>query len=181
MIKILLFLCCFIFVQDNEPVLSWDTSYKLAWTDFKATPNVNDAAVAITASGITFGFSITQTDKGEVVSFTTEVYSHFYPEQSWYKIEQADKHILGHEQLHFDITELYARKFRYRISKLGISNSIRRQLKKIHNDINTELAQMQNKYDNETDYSINFEYQAKWKIDIDAQLATFSKYKSSSK
>lgn len=177
-IKVFLFLCCLVCTQDNEPVLSWQETYKLTWADFKAKPNLNDAAVAITASGITFGFSVTQTNKGDVLSFNTEVYSHFYPEQSWYKIEKANAHILEHEQLHFDITELYARKFRYRISKLKVSNSIRKQLKKTHNAINTELAQMQNRYDNETDYSRNFESQAKWKNFVNTELNKLSKYKS---
>lgn len=178
MVRILLIFLCFFCVQKDEPVLSWDASYKLSWLDFKAKPNMNDGAVAITASGITFGFSITQTDKNEVVSFTTDVHAHFYPEASWYKIERADNHILGHEQLHFDITELYARKFRYQISQLDISNSIRKQLKKTHNTINTELSQMQTKYDNETDYSRNFESQAKWDVFVNAELDKYSKYKS---
>ena len=137
MIRILLLLSCLVFVQNDEPVLSWNESYKLSWQDFKAKPNTNDSAVAITASGITFGFSIRQTDKKEVVSFSSEVHAHFYPEQSWYKIEQVDNHILGHEQLHFNITELFARKFRYRIGQVKLSNSVRVELKKIHNDINS--------------------------------------------
>ena len=178
MVRILLLFLCFVCVQDDEPVLSWNESYQLSWSDFKAKPNNNVSAVAITASGITFGFSIRQTDKNEVVSFTSEVQAHFYPEQSWYKMERADNHILGHEQLHFNITELYARKFRYRISQLKVSNSVKGQLKKTHIDINAELSQMQNKYDNETDYSINFESQATWKTFMDAELNKFSKYKS---
>jgi len=177
-IRILLLLSCLVFVQNDEPVLSWNESYKLSWQDFKAKPNTNDSAVAITASGITFGFSIRQTDKKEVVSFSSEVHAHFYPEQSWYKIEQVDNHILGHEQLHFNITELFARKFRYRIGQVKLSNSVRVELKKIHNDINSELSQMQNKYDTETDYSRNFESQSKWKIYVNAELNEYSKYKS---
>ena len=139
---------------------------------------MSDGAVAITASGITFGYSIRQTEKNEVVSFTSEVDAHYYPEQSWYKAEQADNHILGHEQLHFDITELFARKFRYRISQLKVSNNVKGQLKKIHKDIITELSKMQNKYDNETDYSRNFESQATWETFMIAELKKFIKYKS---
>jgi len=177
-IRILLLLSCLVFVQNDEPVLPWNETYKLTWLYFKAKPNMNDSAVAITASGITFGFSIRQTDKKEVVSFSSEVQAHFYPDQSWFKIEQADDPILGHEQLHFDITELYARKFRCRISLVKLSNRVRVELNKIHNDINAELSQMQNKYDNETDYSRNFEAQSKWRIYVDAELNEYSKYKS---
>ncbi|WP_339895218.1 DUF922 domain-containing protein [uncultured Algibacter sp.] len=178
MIRILLLLCCLGFVQNDEPVLSWNETYNLTWQDFKAKPNTNDSAVAITASGITFGFSIRQTDNNDVLSFSSEVHAQFYPEQSWYKTEQADAHILEHEQLHFDITELYARIFRYRIRQIKISNSVRRQLKKIHNDIEIELSQMQNKYDSETDYSRKFQAQSIWKIYVDTELNNYSKYKS---
>lgn len=178
MIRILLLLCCLVCFQDDEPVISWNESYKLSWADFKAKPHNHNDAAAITASGITFGFSIRQTDRNQVISFDADVHAHFYPEQSWYKVEVVDDHILSHEQLHFDITELYARKFRYRISQLKVSNNIRKQLKKIHNDINSELSSLQTQYDNETDYSRNYETQAKWQKSIKAELETFSKFKS---
>ncbi|GAA3589397.1 DUF922 domain-containing protein [Flavivirga amylovorans] len=157
--------------------MSWNESYKLSWTDFKDTPDKNTSAVAITASGITFGFSVNMTDN-RVVGFTSDVHAHFYPEKSWYKKEQADNHVLGHEQLHFDITELHARKFRYRIDQVKVSNSVRSQLKTIHNAINKELSQMQNRYDSETNYSRNMEAQTKWKLYIVDELKKFSKYKS---
>jgi hypothetical protein len=177
-IRIFLIICCFLSVQKEEPILSWNISYRLSWDDFKAKPNKTSSTVAITASGITFGFSLTQTDRNEVVSFKTDVHAHFYPEQSWYKMTLADNHVLGHEQLHFDITELFARKFRLRISQLKTSNSIKKELKQGHNNILKELEQMQNKYDNESDYSRNFEAQANWKIYVEAELKKHNQYKS---
>ena len=158
--------------------MSWDASYKLSWTDFRAKPNTNANAVAITASGITFGFSITKTDDNVIVGFTSDVHAHFYPEQSWYKKERADSQILGHEQLHFDITELYARKFRQRISHLKTSNSIRKELKAVHNAILKELSQIQGQYDKETNYSIHSESQTKWQTYIAVELDKLSKFKS---
>ena len=64
--------------------MSWNESYKLSWLDFKDTPNKHVSAVATTASGITFGFSVSTSDD-QVVNFTSEVHAHFYPEKSWYK------------------------------------------------------------------------------------------------
>lgn len=157
--------------------MSWNESYKLSWSDFKGEPNHNISAAAITASGISFGFSVKRTDK-QVISFKSNVETHFYPEQSWYKPGLADEHVLGHEQLHFDITELFARKFRQRISQLRVSNAIRGELKTLNETINKELATMQDTYDNETDYSRNFEQQAKWKVYIASELKKLSKYKS---
>lgn len=157
--------------------MSWNESYKLSWADFKGEPNHNVSAVAITASGISFGFSVRETDS-EVVGFTTEVFCHFYPEQSWYKPDIADAHVLGHEQLHFDITELHARKFRQRISMLKVSNTIKSELRQLNKTINKELSEMQNRYDAESNYSRDFENQAKWKNFVAEELEKLSKYKS---
>ena len=162
----------------EEPVITWSKDAKLTWADFKAKPKTNSSAVAITASGITFGFSIKSTDKNEVLSFNTDVNAYFYPEQSWYKPERATKHVLGHEQLHFSITELHARKFRARIAQLKVSNQVRKELKTLQSAINKELAEMQNRYDTETDFSRNEESQEKWNTFVNAELTKYDAYKS---
>ena len=176
MIKISFILCSFLCVQD-EPVIPWSEDYKLSWSDFKASPIKEQNAVAITASGITFGFSIKKTDT-KVISFTTKVDAHFYPEQSWYKPERVNNHVLGHEQLHFNITELFARKFRQRMAALIVSINIKNELRTLHKSIQKELAQLQDLYDREADYSRNIENQAKWEAYIASELEKFSKYKS---
>ena len=169
-------LSCFLLVH-KEPVLSWRDSYKLIWSDFKGNPDMLSSAVAITASGITFGFSVKQSD-GKVVSFKTDIDAHFYPEQSWYKPEKANSHVLQHEQLHFDITELHARKFRHRVSKLKVTGNMKEVLQKIHEDINKELTAVQNSYDTETNYSRLASAQAKWQSYIKEELKKYAKYKS---
>lgn len=156
--RIFLAFCYFLYFQNDEPVLSWNESYRLLWAD-TAKPNNSLSVIAITASGITFGFLITQTYSSQAVDFSINVHAHFYPEQSWYKKELANSHVLGHEQLHFYITELHPRKFIQHISQLSVSNSIRKELKQIHNNTFKELELTQNKYDAETDYSRNFEVQ----------------------
>ncbi len=177
MVKLLLVLCPFLLIQQDEPVISWSESYTLSWSDFKAKPNNSIEAVALTASGITFGMSISKTDN-EVVSFKANIQAHFYPEKSWYKSDRADANILAHEQLHFNITELFVRKFRQRIEHLKVSNSVRDKLKTIHKTINKELSQMQDEYDTETNHSRNIEMQAKWKNLVSEELKMFYKYKS---
>lgn len=178
MYKILLTFSLLFFIQvQNNPVISWSDNYRITWNNFKAKPPSNVSAVATTASGITFGFSIKQSD-ARVVSFTTEVYAHFYPEESWYKPERADSHVLGHERLHFDITELFARKFRQRISVLKTTNDIAKRLKVIHKNINKELEVYQNQYDAETDYSRNVEGQRQWEARVKRELKVLELYKS---
>lgn len=176
MIRCFIIACCFLLVQD-EPVIAWHETKKITWEDFKDTPNNNTRASAITASGISFGFSI-KLQNNKVVDFSTEVHAHFYPNKSWVKSTDANHHILGHEQLHFDITELYARKFRYEISKLSVSNNIKERLNALQNNINSELKKMQNTYDAETNYSRNFEAQEKWKTFIALELKKYNTYKN---
>lgn len=178
MYKFLLVLTLLFVVQnDNEPVMAWNDDYKLTWNDFKAKPKYSTSAVATTASGITFGFSIRESDT-RVISFSTEVHAHFYPEQSWYKPQRADDHVLGHEQLHFDITELFARKFRKRISLLKTTNDVAKRLRAIHRNINKELAAFQNQYDAETDFSRNAEIQQQWEAFIAKELKKLDSFKS---
>ncbi|GAA4974810.1 DUF922 domain-containing protein [Algibacter aquimarinus] len=177
MSRIFLLILCLLPFQKDEPVLSWNESYKLTWADFRGLPNNQVSAAAVTASGITFGFSVRETNSVPV-SFTTEVHAHFYPEKSWYKPKLADAHVLGHEQLHYDITELHARKFRKGISQFKVSSSIKNNLRSLHKTINKALAEMQNSYDAETDYSRNNTAQLKWKLYIERELEKLSEFKS---
>ena len=177
MIRITLLLCCFLLISQDQAVISWHESYKLSWSDFKQSLSTQSNAVAVTASGLTFGFS-TKKEDSQVISFTTHVHAYFYPEDSWYKPELANKYILEHEQLHFDITELHARKFRKSIVQLKVSNQIATQLKSLHKNINNDAERMQNNYDTETDFSRNKEQQAKWKVFVTSELKKFSVYKS---
>lgn len=164
-------------VKPNDEAIEWRNDFKLSWSQFKGTPKFNMSAVAVTASGITFGYSVKETDN-IVTSFSTNVYAHFYPKRSWYKKEQSNKRILAHEQLHFDITELYARKFRAEIAQLIVSNDIRTQLKNVHESINKELAATQNRYDKETNNSLNQEFQDQWNVYVPKELAKLNAYKS---
>lgn len=173
-------LCLFVFFigsKPNEETLIWDADNKLTWADFKATPDKESDAVALTASGITFGYSV-QTSGKRILEFSTSVESHFYPNKSWHKEDQSDIHILAHEQLHFDITELYARKFREQIAELQVNQNIKKQLNKLHEDINAELSTAQHKYDKETQHSIDAVQQRRWSNYVEKELARLDVYKS---
>lgn len=55
----------FLFVgsSSNDETISWNDSRKLKWEDFKGNPNSQSDAVALTASGITFGYSVKTSGK----------------------------------------------------------------------------------------------------------------------
>ena len=178
MIKFLFIFACFFLLQsDAIEEMSWNESYKLTWNDFKGEPNLDTDAVAITASGIAFSYSIKESDS-KVYGFNTLVKAYFYPEHSWCKSDLVDAHVLGHEQLHFDITELHARIFRQRITQIQPHKGIAITLQKLHESIEDELSDTQNKYDSESNFSIDFAGQKKWELDILKRLKTLEKYKN---
>ena len=175
LLLILAFLFCF---QSDTAEISWSSSYKLTWKDFKGKPNLDSDAVATTASGITFGYSIDKSSTRGVIGFKTSVFAHFYPEHSWCKKDIVDDHVLGHEQLHFDITELNTRYFREKIAKLKPNSNIADMLNALHKETNSTLAKMQQQYDNESDYSIDKEAQSKWAIFVAKELKRMQKFKA---
>lgn len=162
---------------DGE-VISWSAEKKLEWTDFKGAPQQNTSAAAMVASGITFSFSVKESSDRGYVSFDTNVEAHFYPNKSWYIKERANDYILAHEQLHFDLTELYVRKLRSQISKLKISPNIKKELNALHDKINIELAKEQYRYDDETNHSLIVEKQAEWSDFIKSELSKYVDYAS---
>ena len=167
---------CFSQNQDLETA-AWQEDKPLVWKDFKGKPNPNTDAAALTASGISFGFSISKTGN-RITGFTADVECIFYPTESWYKIEDANAHILRHEQLHFDITELHARKFRQQISQLKASSRLRGQLNNLYKEISKASSLMQNLYDEETNHSINKVQQKKWDDYIVAELKKLEAFKA---
>lgn len=173
---IVVFLMSLCLVQD-EPRISWDLDYRIQWSDFKGTPKPVNHAVAVTASGITFSYSTKKSDT-QLIDYKVEISADFYPHKSWCVRERVNNNILNHERLHFDITELHARKFRQRIDQRRFDLNINREIEAIHQQINRELEAMQNKYDAETDHSQNIEKQQEWQSKIVVELNKLVYYSS---
>lgn len=174
-----LFIIFYLFLNtsNTDVVIQWHESVSLSWTDFRGSVESNTDAVAVTASGITFSFSVKELND-EYVSFEVKANAHFYPDKSWYNKEKGNDHILAHEQLHFDITELHVRKLRYEVSKLEISQNIKIELRHLHDAINFDLAQMQHAYDSQTENSINYEQQLLWSEHIKKELKKYRTFRS---
>lgn len=164
--------------QSNpETAFEWQENIQLKWSDFKGQPENLGDVVALTASGISFEYSI-QDKNGKIKSFSSTAKAHFYPKRSWVHKKKASIHVLKHEQLHFDITELHVRKFRKAISVLKLSNQLKKELNSTYQTINKDMAMMQNKYDQETNHSRDLEAQTTWQTKIDSTLKRYADYKT---
>ena len=94
------------------------------------------------------------------------------PEQSVY--------LLNHEYIHFDITELFARKFRQKILQIKPMHYKKTiaEIDRLFTSIINEMDIEQSKYDKESDHSRNEGKQMIWSKKVPLELKKFEKYKS---
>ncbi|GGD42485.1 hypothetical protein GCM10011361_06810 [Muriicola marianensis] len=144
----------------EDPSILWEPDYRLSWSDFKAPPPPDSQVAATTASGIAYSFSAIEEGREMKVDWT--VASYFYPESSWYRPELANPNILSHEQLHFDISELFARRMREKIRRFRFSSEVKAEMRAIYNETIEEMREFQRRYDAETNYSRAEDKQREW-------------------
>ena len=150
--------------SSQENAYEWSPEIELKWTDFRGKPNERSIIAATTASGISYTFSALERDGYYEVEY--EVNSYFYPDQSWYRPQMCDELVLSHERLHFDITELFARKMRKEMDQTRFTENVRDEIKEIYTRIIRELAAFQDRYDSETDFSRDKTAQLRWNQEI---------------
>lgn len=153
-----------------EEEIEWMAGRKLAIGNFLAD-TTERSFQAVASSGI----SVDYIGIPEIGKFTVATTSIFYPRSSYFKRSNRDEEVLHHEQLHFDITELYARKF---IADIVQDSFLRRSVVSDINyrfkTLNTEWRDYQDKYDSEVyaDESL----QTVWGERVGRQLDSLATY-----
>lgn len=160
---------------ENIERIEWSDIEKLEWKDFKGKPDKNDSIYkAKTFSQIYFEY------KEEELYILFDIKSYFYCHLSWSKSKkQSSQWLLEHEQLHFDIAELMARKIRKEFSdykSYNLKNSYT-ELQDIYNkyDIDERLK-INTAYDSETDHGLIRDKQKEWETKIAKELKKLGKY-----
>ncbi len=153
--------------------IHWCEGDQLKWNDFKGRVPAMSSSAAQTAYEI--GFDIDMDGR----EFEFIVTCNFLPHKSWVRKKDANDHILRHEQLHFDIAEIYARKMRKELKETHITvNNLQSKADKIYEKNWNALTKMQRDYDRETNHSINKKEQAEWDAKITKLLEENLKYTS---
>jgi hypothetical protein len=180
-------LMSFSFVKDD--FILWQENKKLKIQDFKAenkdTIKINRQQFLGAISAIRIEYSSFQRNKNSVPDFSIKTY--FDPNESWMLLK--NDYVLQHEQIHFDLTELYARKMRKSVESLRQKNvtNISIYRKKIqHWNVMKEKASNQFDADNQDYYikigqKILFQKNPKqeaWKKKVDRELFQYSLFKN---
>ncbi len=159
----------FLFSFQAAHLIPWKENRKLSWDDFKAKPDASSSYKAKTESILNLAIAT----KGMEASITMQ--NCFDKNASWVK-EKRDI-LLVHEQAHFDISELWARKFKQRLNgKTFAIKTFQKTLNSMHDSIYKEGKAMQVEYDKETEHSVNTKAQEKWDKKIAADLKSLSAF-----
>ena len=162
--------------QPAPEILPWSTSRPLRWTDFRAQPTVGTGAAALTTTTLTLRLACS----GELFGF--DVTAVFFPDRSWVNrtlFVQLGRDVWGlrHEQTHFDLTEVHARRARQFLS--GLARPCDRtepQLSELVNRFVDDAHDAQDRYDRETSHGRDGTAQARWDADVERQLAALAAF-----
>lgn len=173
-IVLLTIVCSFYFVSAQKII--W-TQNKLHWNNFKAKENnsvSNKNTVAFAYCGISHNVTKSSDLNGNI---SISVKAVFYEDKSWKKNENPGDYILNHEQQHFNIAEVYARKIRKMVN-LNIKKSLDyiNIFKPLYNNIYQEYLEFQKKYDLETENSTKTEKQEEYNLMVQKMLEELKEY-----
>ena len=147
----------------DDDHIKWQEDRRLTWDDFKAAPQKLGNTAAMTTTHLGFSYSVTN---GKV---TYKIDCRFEKNKSWGLVK--NDWILRHEQGHFDIAEIFARKLNKSINEYPFNRgSFQKDLDVIYKSVVDEKEGYQQQYDNETDYSRNRPNQETWLKKIEAEL-----------
>jgi hypothetical protein len=184
--KIILVISCFSFcllgIAQDQNVnkithilrpITWNSNRPLKWIDFRGKPD-DEKPAAHTFTELNL---VTTKDENGLITFY--VTALFYPEKSYVnKKALSNNYILNHEQMHFNIAEIYAREIRRLLEpwQNTIDTSKIDLVDVMYEKLYQKFTEEQNLYDEETSHSVNLENQNKWNKSIMSHLASLSTY-----
>lgn len=165
---VLLFSLSFAQAQSDSRI-RWSEAKKITMDDFKAPVDASSTNAALTNTSIKMDMGYNSN------GFTYKINCFFDRSKSWMRVK--NDYILAHEQGHFDISEIYARKLNKAMKEYKFNQKTAGQdLQGIYQRIMTEHEMVQKQYDSETDHSLIKDAQQKWSKRIADDLKEYEAY-----
>jgi hypothetical protein len=159
------------FDAPKQNIIVWNSDYLLKWEDFKGKPQESKYSAAANV-GVDTEFSY------QNLQLKLKIQAVFDKKLSWVKKKDKNDLILSHEQGHFDIAEIFARRLKIEILNADLNEkNFQKQLSSLINKNTTELGKQQKLYDKETNHHINKIEQKKWDDWIKEELQKTEKFK----
>ena len=142
-------------VEEAGDYLPWTSVRPLTWDDFLCEPKRNSDAVALTSTALGISYNVSSNQ------LNYEITCSFSKVKSWGILKTP--YILAHEQGHFDITEIYARKLHKELLDYKFNRkTFRQDVNVIYDRVVKEKENLQFAYDGLTDHSRNKTVQKEW-------------------
>lgn len=157
---------------DTVEYIEWDEERPLAWSDFeyKGLKAGEKESYALTS----VFHSVRGGIKSGMPNFQVRVL--YVKEDSW-TTNLVSEELLAHEQLHFDLAELYGRKIRKALETLGENGEDQLgEYRKVINLLLDEFKRKSMEYDNETVHGSIAEMQLEWTEYVAFELSRLNKY-----
>lgn len=164
---IIAFFCVFglrAFSQQN--VVIWNERHPLQWIDFEGNVKTSSDFDAESFAEVKYDYTFISPK-----NFSFDVYASFNKNTSWCRKEYQSPELLKHEQVHFDIAELYAKRLQEVFDHFTYSKNFANEILQIFEQKKTEYHSMQMRYDDETNHSRNKQRQSEWEAFIKDLLA----------
>lgn len=160
---------------DTPGIIYWSEDQPLTWDDFQGQAKFdyqNRDIDALTSSGI---LHYRGCKDGKIIY---KIQAYFEKKESWYKPDAQTEYHLVHEQLHFDVTELYARKLRKTLAKQAFVCGEELEFEQYIGDFLQNWQTTQRLYDFATHHSMDKDKQREWHHKIAFELSLLEEYKS---
>lgn len=152
----------------NDTII-WKPDSLLRPDDFKAKPKPNGPL------GLSYvGIFIYSTEVSGELLLNVEA---LFVKSKSYIVKNTD-YVLKHEQIHFDIAELHARRLRKKIDEVDFKKvrSMQSEINKHHEKTMKEYSKEQDDYDRDTEHGLNAAKQKVWNEKITAAIKELDKY-----
>lgn len=161
----------------GKDVLYWDENVLLSWEDFKINFDLDIVHHAQSATGIYSFWECNDNHYEFIVGCVFDRTKSWV--KYWVKFDRKNtSQLLNHEQTHFDLTEVYARKIRYALSTVpDPCRKSQSEMKAIVNKLLEEFKTEEKRYDSATKHGRDTDKQLLWDKNVYRMLEMLDQYK----
>ncbi|MGI4886811.1 MAG: DUF922 domain-containing protein [Janthinobacterium lividum] len=155
--------------------IAWAANRPLTWADFQGRPKFGEPEAALTSADLLSGAKCADFVFSAIVTPT------FDPGTSWVRdAKSSSPALLRHEQLHFDLTEVYARRLRQKLKTANLDcQKLQPAFNRLTQAVYDQWSNEENRYDVDTHHGLNAAKQAFWEKQVQQQLAELAAFASS--
>lgn len=160
----------------QEVFLNWSKSRPLKWEDFSGIVNDTSNFEAECFAQVRYTYKVNSPK-----DFRFDVEAIFDIGTSWIKPSNRSKSLLKHEQVHFDIAQLYACKLQQAFNTYPYTSKFSAEILAIFEALNKEYHTIQKLYDEQSNHSLASAKQKQWEVFVETELMNVSQLAATNK